>query len=115
MTLEFSAHRLLFVIDHPDDISVEELHDALNNAEGKKPPQRLLAAIAYKTASHRPNLLSDTTLADEQSTVGSSGSTLTSRLSRLLLMLTGLGESERYQRNNKKSKKRSTNLPKKLG
>ena len=31
-----------------DEISVEELHDALNNAEGKKPTQRLLAAIAYK-------------------------------------------------------------------
>jgi predicted regulator of amino acid metabolism with ACT domain len=35
-------------MDHLDEISVEELHDALDNVEGKKPPQRLLAAIAYK-------------------------------------------------------------------
>nr|WP_274546376.1 helix-turn-helix domain-containing protein [Halobacterium salinarum] len=33
---------------HLDDISVEELQDALDNADGKKPTQRLLAAIAYK-------------------------------------------------------------------
>ncbi len=35
-------------MDHLDEISVEELQDALDNAEGKKPTQRLLAAIAYK-------------------------------------------------------------------
>jgi transposase len=35
-------------MDHLDEISVEELHDALDNVEGKKPTQRLLAAIAYK-------------------------------------------------------------------
>ncbi|WIV66826.1 IS630 family transposase [Natrialbaceae archaeon AArc-T1-2] len=35
-------------MDHLDDISVEELHDALDNVEGRKPTQRLLAAIAYK-------------------------------------------------------------------
>jgi transposase len=33
---------------HLDEISVEELHDALGNVEGKKPTQRLLAAIAYE-------------------------------------------------------------------
>jgi len=33
---------------HLDDTTVEELHDALENVEGKKPTQRLLAAIAYK-------------------------------------------------------------------
>ena len=33
---------------HLDDTTVEELHDALENAEGKTPTQRLLAAIAYK-------------------------------------------------------------------
>ncbi len=35
-------------MDHPNEISVEELHDALKNVEGRKPTQRLLAAIAYK-------------------------------------------------------------------
>jgi transposase len=35
-------------MDHLDEISVEELHDALDTVEGKKPTQRLLAAIAYK-------------------------------------------------------------------
>ncbi|WP_152424867.1 helix-turn-helix domain-containing protein, partial [Natronococcus jeotgali] len=35
-------------MDHLDEISVEELHDALDNVEGRKPTQRLLAAIAYK-------------------------------------------------------------------
>jgi len=35
-------------MDHLDEISVEELHDALDSVEGKKPTQRLLAAIAYK-------------------------------------------------------------------
>ncbi len=42
-------------MDHLDDISVEELHDALDNVEGRKPTQRLLAAIATKTALRRPN------------------------------------------------------------
>jgi chromosome segregation and condensation protein ScpB len=35
-------------VDHLDEISVEELQDALDNVEEKKPTQRLLAAIAYK-------------------------------------------------------------------
>ncbi|MFD1562873.1 IS630 family transposase [Haloarchaeobius amylolyticus] len=35
-------------MDHLDEISVEELQYALDNVEGKKPTQRLLAAIAYK-------------------------------------------------------------------
>jgi transposase len=35
-------------VDHLDEISVEELQDALDNVDGKKPTQRLLAAIAYK-------------------------------------------------------------------
>jgi transposase len=35
-------------VDHLDGISVEELQDALDNVEGKKPTERLLAAIAYK-------------------------------------------------------------------
>ena len=36
------------VVDHLDEISVEELQDALDNVDGKKPTQQLLAAIAYK-------------------------------------------------------------------
>jgi transposase len=35
-------------MDHLDEISVEELQDALDNVEENKPTQRLLAAIAYK-------------------------------------------------------------------
>ena len=35
-------------MDHLDEISVEDLQQALDNVEGKKPTQRLLAAIAYK-------------------------------------------------------------------
>ena len=35
-------------MDHLDEISVEELQDALDKVERKKPTQRLLAAIAYK-------------------------------------------------------------------
>lgn len=36
-------------MDYLDEISIEELQNALDNVEGKKPTQRLLAAIAYKT------------------------------------------------------------------
>ncbi len=39
---------LLTVVDYLDEISVEELQHALDNVDGKKPTQRLLAAIAYK-------------------------------------------------------------------
>jgi len=35
-------------VNHLDEISVEELQDALDNVDRKKPTQRLLAAIAYK-------------------------------------------------------------------
>ena len=35
-------------MDHLDEISVDELHAALDNVDGKKPTERLLAAIAYK-------------------------------------------------------------------
>jgi transposase len=35
-------------MDHLDEITVEELQDALDAVEGKRPAQRLLAAIAYK-------------------------------------------------------------------
>jgi transposase len=35
-------------VEHLDEISVEELQDALDSVDGNKPTQRLLAAIAYK-------------------------------------------------------------------
>ena len=35
-------------MDHLDEISVEDLQNALDNVDGKKSTQRLLAAIAYK-------------------------------------------------------------------
>ncbi len=35
-------------MDHLENISVEALQDALDSAEGKKPAERLVAAIAYK-------------------------------------------------------------------
>ena len=35
-------------MDHLDEISVEELQDTLDHVEGKKPTQRIIAAIAYK-------------------------------------------------------------------
>jgi chromosome segregation and condensation protein ScpB len=35
-------------MNHLDKSSVKESQDGLDNVEGKKPTQRLLAAIAYK-------------------------------------------------------------------
>jgi len=35
-------------VDHLDEISIEELQNALDRVEEKKPAERLLAAIAYK-------------------------------------------------------------------
>jgi transposase len=35
-------------MDHLDEIPVEDLQEALDNVDGNKPTQRLLAAIAYK-------------------------------------------------------------------
>jgi len=43
-------------VDHLDEISVEELQDALDNVDGKKPTQRLLAAIAYKNGVSQTEL-----------------------------------------------------------
>jgi len=39
-----------------DDVTVEELQDALDAVEGKKPVQRLLAAIAYKHGASQTEL-----------------------------------------------------------
>ena len=41
---------------HLDEISVEELQDALDNVERKKPTERLLAAIAYKNGVKQAEL-----------------------------------------------------------
>ncbi len=43
-------------MEHLDEISVEELQAALDNVEGKKPIQRLLAAIAYKNGVSQTEL-----------------------------------------------------------
>ena len=43
-------------MDHLDEISVEELQDALDRDDGKKPTQRLLAAIAHKNGVQQTEL-----------------------------------------------------------
>ncbi|SEP14334.1 Helix-turn-helix domain-containing protein [Halorientalis persicus] len=43
-------------MNHLDEIVVEELQDALDNVDGKKPTQRLLAAIAYKNGVSQTEL-----------------------------------------------------------
>jgi len=43
-------------MNHLDEIAVEELQDALDNVDGKKPTQRLLAAIAYKNGVSQTEL-----------------------------------------------------------
>jgi len=43
-------------VDHLDEISVEELQDTLDNVDGKKPTQRLLAAIADKNSVSQTEL-----------------------------------------------------------
>lgn len=45
--LKYSARRLLqYATDHLDEITVEQLQDALDNVDGSKPTQWLLDAIA---------------------------------------------------------------------
>jgi len=41
---------------HLDDIAVEDLQQALDEVEGKKPAQRLIAAIAYKNGISQTEL-----------------------------------------------------------
>jgi len=69
-------------VDHLDEISVEDLQNALDNVDGKKSTQRLLAAIAYKNGVTQTELPSGTAFSDEQSIAGSHDSTPTSRLNR---------------------------------
>ncbi len=44
------------MVNHLDEISVEELQDALDNVDNKRPTQRLLAAIAYKNGVSQTEL-----------------------------------------------------------
>ena len=41
---------------HLDEITIEELQDTLDNVDGKRPTQRLLAAIAYKNGVSQTEL-----------------------------------------------------------
>ena len=43
-------------MEHLDEITIDELHDALDSVEGKKPTQRLMAAIAYKNGVSQTEL-----------------------------------------------------------
>ncbi len=65
-------------MEHLEEISTEDLQKALGKVEEKKPAQRLVAAVTYKTAFHRVSLPSGTELNGNRSTIGSSDSTPTS-------------------------------------
>jgi hypothetical protein len=99
------------VVNHLDQISVEELQDALDNVDGKKPAQRLLAAIAYKNGvTQTKSYPGGTVFSGGRFTAGSIDSTPTSRLSRPPMMINELEESEKHQkRSNKNSKRLFTN------
>jgi hypothetical protein len=43
-------------MNHLDKISVEELQDALDNVDGKKPTERLLAVIVCKNGVSKTEL-----------------------------------------------------------
>ena len=43
-------------MEHLDGISIDELHEVLDSVEGKRPTQRLLAAIAYKNGVSQTEL-----------------------------------------------------------
>jgi len=43
-------------VDHLEKITLEELHEAMDSVEGKKPTQRLLAVIAYKNGISQTEL-----------------------------------------------------------
>jgi hypothetical protein len=85
------------VVDRPDEISVEELQDALDNVDGKKPTQRLLAAIAYK------NGVTQTELAEWYDV---QRRTIYSWLEPFL-SINELGENVKYQNHSRKNSKKS--------
>lgn len=43
-------------MDHLGEISIKDLQHGLNNVEGKKPTQRLLAVITYKNGTTQTEL-----------------------------------------------------------
>ena len=45
-------------MEHLEEISIEDLQQALDEVEGKQPTQRLLAAIAYKNGVTQTELAS---------------------------------------------------------
>lgn len=77
------SQKIIHIMDHLNKISVEELQKALANVDRNKPTQRLLAAIAHKTASRRLSLPSGTIPVYERSTVGPTDLILTSHWKRL--------------------------------
>ena len=90
-------------MDHLNEISVEELQEALDNVDGNKPTQRLLAAIAYKNGVTQTELAEWYDTERKRSITGSSDSIRTTHLNRLFLMLTDLVESENFQKHSNKS------------
>lgn len=81
-------------MNYLDKISIKELQYALEEVEGNKPNQRLLAAIAYKTGVTRPNSLSGMTRDDERFTVGSCDLIPTNRSNWPQLIISEPVESE---------------------
>lgn len=65
------------MVDYLDEISVEELQDALSTAWRQKANRRLLATIAYENGVIRSELAEWSTFSGEQSTANSSDSTPT--------------------------------------
>jgi len=103
-------------MEHLDEISVEELQDALDKVEGKKPTQRLLAAaIAYK------NGLTQTELAEWYDVQRRTIYSWLKRLDTDESLEQAVTDAHRSgkektlrKKSNRNSKKQSTNLPKKL-
>lgn len=103
-------------MNHLDKISVEELQDILNNVEGNKSTQRLLAAIAHKNGVAQTELAEWYGTGRRTSTAGSRDSIPMSRLNKPLLMISKLGESKNFRNNSKKrSRTLCTTHPRKLG
>lgn len=103
------------VVDHLDEISVEELQD-FSTTGRKEADTTAFSAIAYKNGVTQTELAEWHDVQRRTIYTGSTDSTPTSRFSRLLLMLIDLGERESSQKMIKKnSRKPFTNHLKKLG
>ncbi len=105
----------LNAVNDIDEITVEDVQDILDNVEGKKPIQRLIAAIASKNALRKLNSPSGTAFSDGLSIAGSRGSTLTSRSSILLLMFIDLEEIGSYQKKVKRVGETVHGSPEEIG